>query len=226
MGKAAKNIPASVRKRLPRYYAVLQELHAERVAWVSSREISERLGLTPSTVRQDLTHVDFRGTAKKGYHVCCLEGVLAEALGAGQEVRTVIVGAGNLGRALAMHREFDRKGFRICAVFDNDPKVVGKKVGRLTVRHTDEIPAAVPAERAAVAVIAVPAPAAQSVADLLILSGIRGLLNLADVHVIAPRRVSVVEARITASLQELYYSMRTNPHDRPPRPASPRRAAP
>ena len=213
--RTPSEIPASVVRRFPRYYAHVQRRRRDGAEWVSSQDLAEALGLTSSTVRQDLSHVDFSGISKRGYSTAGLEQVLAQVLGADQELRVVIVGAGNIGRALALHGEFSGKGFRIVGIFDNSPRLVGRVVGALTVQHMKELAAAVKDRRADIGIIAVPAESAQAVADQLVLSNIRGLLNLAHVHLLVPRRVSVVDTRIVASLQELSYAIRSNRFGRP-----------
>lgn len=202
-------IPPSVVRRMTKYLACVQELHAQGDAWVSSSELAESLGLTSSTVRQDLSHLEFCGTSKRGYEVEGLVAVLNHALGGDLTWETVVVGAGNLGRALALHEDFSRRGFRIVGIFDNDKRKIGTRVGALTVRGLRELPATIGAQGVQIGVIAVPAPAAQQVADILIASSIKGLLNMALTHIVAPARVSVVDARIMASLLELSFAIKT-----------------
>ncbi len=113
------------------------------------------------------------------------------------------MGAGNLGSALALHEEFPRRGFHILGIFDADKTKVGRRLGDLKVRGMDELAAVVKERDVEMGIIAVPASAAQSVADELIASGVRGLLNLALTHITAPREVSVIDSRIVASLFEL-----------------------
>lgn len=197
-------------RRLPRYYAHVQSLRAGGIEWISSKSLAEHLELTSSTVRQDLSHLDFSGISKRGYSTQVMEQTLAQLLGADEEIRLVIVGAGNLGRALALHGEFTLGGFRICGIFDSDPKVVGRKVGRLEIRAMDDLPSVVQGERVQIGVIAVPAASGQEVADRLILSGVLGLLNLAFTHILSPKTVPVIDVRILASLRELCYAIRAS----------------
>ena len=201
-------MPDSVVRRLPRYLMQAQNLRKMGLKWVSSQDLAEALGLTSSTVRQDLSHFEFSGIAKRGYLLEGLEGTVAEALGADTDTRMVVVGAGNLGRALALHGEFAEQGFRICGLFDSDPRVVGRKVGSLEVQDMDALPEVIRAARADIGVLAVPAGAAQEVADQLVAAGIRGILNLAYVHLAVPRKVAVVDARFISSLQELSYAIK------------------
>jgi redox-sensing transcriptional repressor len=194
---------------MTRYLAFVQGLCEDRVGWVSSSELADTLGLTSSTVRQDLSHLDFSGTSKRGYDTAGLTQVLVKALGVDETWRLVVAGAGNLGRALVLHRDFERRGFRICAIFDNDKRKIGTHVGSLTVQGMRELPTVVQAQGIQLGVIAVPPAAAQSVADIMIASRVRGLLNLALTHIVAPRHVAVIDARLAASLQELAYAVKS-----------------
>lgn len=202
-------IPAAVIRRLPKYLTYAQRLRLAGVEWVSSFELAEGLGLTSSTVRQDLSHIDFSGISKRGYSTAGLDAALAATLGADHEICCAVVGAGNLGRALALHEEFLRQSFNICAIFDSNPAVVGKRVGKLVVKGMSEIPAVVCGQDVDIGIVAVPPDAAQQVADLLILAGVRGLLNLTTAHLVVPWKVPVVDARILASLRELAYAIKT-----------------
>ncbi|MGQ9663245.1 MAG: winged-helix domain-containing protein [Kiritimatiellia bacterium] len=113
-------IPPAVVGRLTRYLPYLERLRGAGVEWISSQAMAEAFGLTSFTVRQDLTYLDFYGVARRGYSVEGLLQVLVRLLGANMEWRAAVVGAGNLGRAIAQHEEFLRRGFRICAIFDKD----------------------------------------------------------------------------------------------------------
>jgi redox-sensing transcriptional repressor len=201
-------IPGSVVRRLPRYLTQAQHLRQEGVEWVSSLSLAETLGLTSSTVRQDLSHIDFQGVSKRGYSTAGLEGALARTLGVDHDITCVLVGAGNLGRALALHDEFGRQGFKIVGVFDSAPAVVGKKVGRFTVQGMTELAGVVREQKVEIGIISVPHEAAQPVADQLITAGVRGLLNLTTAHLLVPAEASVVDARVLASLRELAYGVK------------------
>ena len=202
-----KRIPRSVLRRLTRYLVEAQGLRREDVEWVSSQELADTLGLTSSTVRQDLSHIAFSGISKRGYETKGLERAISRVLGADTSWTMVVVGAGNLGRALALHQDFARRGFSICAIFDNDPKKIGKKVGKLTVQDIKELTRTIVEKKVDIGVIAVPDGATQSVADLLIASCIRGILNLSLAHIIAPAGVDVTDSRVVASLLELSYAI-------------------
>jgi len=208
MKELRKNIPSSVLKRLTHYYAYVQELRDHGMAWVSSQHIAERLGLTSSTVRQDLSHIDFSGISQRGYDTAGFQKALCSVLGADVRWKLVVVGAGNLGQALSLHGEFARRGFNICGIFDSDTRKIGKKVGSSVIRNVRELGGVVGHEKVDIGVIAVPSSVAQGVADLLVASGISGILNLTFAHIIAPARVSVVETRIVAGLLELSHAIK------------------
>jgi len=207
-------IPHPVIRRLPKYLVHVQELREDGVEWASSQEIAEALGLTSSTVRQDLSHVDLRGISKKGYETSQLEAVLRQVLGADIVHKVFIIGAGNLGRALAEHGAFARRGFEICALFDVDEQVIGKSFGTAKVIHSDKLENEARCQGIDIGIIAVPGSAAQDVADTLVRSGVRAILNLAYKHVQAPEGVTVIDARIMESLQELAYVLGKKKHAR------------
>ena len=190
------------------YLAHARELCRNNEEWVSSSGLAETLGLTSSTVRQDLSHVEISGTSKRGYSTEGLVQVLTSALGVDQQWRSIVVGVGNLGRALAQHREFERQGFNICGVFDSDHDKVGTLVGELTVCSMTDLKAYVSVHEVKIGILAVPASAAQDVADQLAAAGIKGLLNLTITHISTPRDVAVVDARVAASLLELSYAIK------------------
>lgn len=201
------HIPHPVIRRLPKYLVHVQELREEGVEWASSQDIADALGLTSSTVRQDLSHMDLRGISKKGYEASQLEAVLRQILGADIMHQVVIIGAGHLGRALAEHGAFARRGFDICGLFDQDPRLVGQKYGPVKVMSMNELKEQSGEVKIDIGIIAVPSSAAQEVAEQLVATGVRAILNLAYKHVKVPSGVTVVDARIMESLQELAYAL-------------------
>lgn len=204
-----RQIPISVVRRLPKYLTQAQRLRLDGVAWVSSAALAKALGLTSSTVRQDLSHVDFQGISKRGYSAVGLESALARTLGVDRDVACVLVGAGNLGRALALHEEFGRQGFKIVGVFDAHSSVIGKKVGHFTVQPMNELTATIEAAKVDIGILSVPHDAAQLVAEALVQAGAKGLLNLTTAHLLVPVTIPVVDARVLASLRELAYEVRS-----------------
>ena len=146
---------------------------------------------------------------KEGYESVLLEAVLSDVLGAGHIHRVVIVGAGLMGRALALHADFEEYGFKTVAILDVDPKIIGEAVGSVTVKPMTALGRIVKRWDVDIGIIAVPAAAAQPVADKLVAAGIRGLMNLAHTHLSIPDNIYVVEARLIARMQEIAYAIRS-----------------
>ncbi|MBN2302692.1 MAG: redox-sensing transcriptional repressor Rex [Lentisphaerae bacterium] len=210
MATDERRIPQSVIKRLTAYLTRVQILRASNVKWVSSQEMAKALDLTSSTVRQDLSHLDYYGIAKRGYETVRLEASISAVLGADKVWNIMVIGAGNLGRALVKHEEFGKRGFHIRAILDSDARKVGKRVGVLKIESTGNLARIVRRERIDMAIIAVPAGAAQDTADILIKTGVKGILNMTLAHIIVPNDIIVVEMRIVSSLRELSYRMLLN----------------
>jgi redox-sensing transcriptional repressor len=203
------SVPIPVIRRLSHYLQHVRMQIELGQEWISSLELAEALEVTSSTVRQDLSWLDISGTAKRGYRTEDLESGILTLIGRDQgSSNIVIVGAGNLGRALALHEEFTRQGFVICGILDSSRRVVGKKVGKLVVQSIDELPRLIQDKNVDIGVIAVPAKSAQAVADQLVNAGVQGLLNMSCVHVRTVEGVSVVEARMFSSLSLLSYAIK------------------
>lgn len=201
-------IPTPVVQRFPHYFMLAERLRRHGVEYVSSTQMAKELGLTSSTVRSDLSYLEFSGMTRRGYSAAQLEAVLRQELGAARTVRVVIVGAGNLGRALAAHEEFARRHFLVCAAFDADPKVIGTRIGEVTVMDMAQLIPVVARQAIEIGIVAVPAVAAQEVAEALVQAGIQGILNLAPAHIHVPAGVAVVDTRIITSLRELAYRIK------------------
>lgn len=201
-----EEVPRAVIRRLTKYLAHLQAFDGRR--WVSSSELADSLELTSATVRRDLAHLDFSGVAHRGYEVEGLYDGLSSFLGADSSWKAVVVGAGNLGKAVALHGEWTRRGFDICAIFDTDRRKIGRRVGTLQVMPLNRLPSTIANQHVDIGVIAVPADAAQSVADLMIVGGVRGILNLSLTHIFSPEHVEVNDVRLVASMIELGHGIK------------------
>jgi redox-sensing transcriptional repressor len=201
--KQDKTLPAPVIRRLAKYRAYINEAKMVGRQWVSSIDLATDLRLTTATVRRDIFHLDFSGHTKRGYNTKKLERVISHTLGLNKQCNVIIVGAGNFGRALAMHGDFTRMGFKICGIFDANPAKKGKKIKGMVIRGMSSLSSVIKKYRVGIGIIAVPASAAQHVANQLIQAGIKGLLNLACVDLAVPDYINVVETRIAAGLSEL-----------------------
>ena len=171
----SKNVPMVVIRRLPRYYRYLGELLKQGVTRISSKSLSEKMGVTASQIRQDLNCFGGFGQQGYGYKIENLYYEIGEILGLSRGYKTVIVGAGNLGRALANHAGFEKRGFRLMALFDNDEAVIGKKIHGLTIQPMDHLEEFFEKEGADIAILAVPKSSVKEVADRLVALGIKGI---------------------------------------------------
>lgn len=200
-----QGIPEATIARLPVYLRVLYACAEQGVATVSSEELAAAAGVNSAKLRKDLSHLGSYGTRGVGYDVDYLVYQVSRELGLTQDWPVVIVGAGNLGRALANYGGFASRGFRISAVFDTDPAVVGTEIAGHTVRGADEIEAVVTGAGVAIGVIAAPAGAAQGVCDRLVAAGVTSVLNFAPVVLNVPAGVEVRKVDLSIELQILAF---------------------
>jgi redox-sensing transcriptional repressor len=202
-----KKISESAVRRLSLYLRLLQEADQAGADTISSGELAERGGTTSAQVRKDLSLFGSFGKRGLGYSVPELLSRIREILGLQQEWRVALVGAGKLGSALASYRDFETRGFHIRAVFDSDPRKVGSRWGDVTIRADEEMDAVVRAEAVDMAILAVPADAAQAVADRLVRAGVRGILNFAPARLRVPEGVALKNVDVTLELEGLAFAL-------------------
>ncbi|MDH3294231.1 MAG: redox-sensing transcriptional repressor Rex [Acidimicrobiia bacterium] len=195
--------------RLPIYLRTLGELAADDLASVSSARLASMAGVNSATLRRDLSSLDIRGTRGVGYDVKYLVSAISAALGVHQVWPVAVIGAGNLGRALANYGAMVERGFPVRAIFDVDTDVVGTTVAGLPVTHLDRLPEVARAEGILVAVVATPPTVAQSVADAVVAAGITSVLNFTGEEVDVPDGVVVRRVDLATELQILsFYQQR------------------
>ena len=202
-----RRIPEATVARLPVYLRILYDLAADRVASVSSERLAELAGVNAAKVRKDLSYLGSYGTRGVGYEVDYLTYQMSRELGLTHDWPVVIVGAGNLGQALANYAGFDERGFPVAAVVDIDPEKVGTTIGQVQIRHTDELPELL-GVGGCIGVIATPAAAAQDAADRLVGAGVTAILNFAPVVLTVPRGVTVRKVDLAVELQILSFYQR------------------
>jgi redox-sensing transcriptional repressor len=191
------------------YLRILSERFDVGVTSISSDELAEFAGLNAAKVRKDLSYLGSYGTRGVGYDVEFLVYQIRRELGLTHDWPVVIVGAGNLGQALAGYGGFGDRGFPVGGIVDVDPAKVGSVIGGVRVRHIDEVAQVVQSRGISIGVIATPGPAAQEAADALVAAGVTSLLNFAPTLVSAPAGVSVRKVDLAVELQILsYYEQR------------------
>ncbi len=200
-------VPNPVVQRISLYLRRLEALAAQGTETVSSHQLAESLRLSSAQVRKDLTYFGQFGRPGVGYRVGPLVEELRRILGTDKVSSVVVIGVGDLGRALLRHRGFRKKGFDIVAAFDISAAKIGKRIGSVEVRHIDELPKVVRKHRVRLAVLTVPTDAAQSVAKLLCRSGIHGILNFAPTILNTPADLAVFPVDLAASLEQLSFQV-------------------
>lgn len=198
------SLPKATVVRLPRYLRLLEDIDRSRQT-VSSEELAAAAGVKAANVRRDLSYLDFHGIRGVGYSVLPLRDRIRQELGIAERRNVAIVGAGNLGQALANYGGLGKRGFDVVAVYDNDPTKIGTKVGALSVSALDNLDQDCKGGCFDMAILAVPAPAAQLVAEQMVAAGVESILNFAPVRVDVPPGVSVRQVDLSMELQVLSY---------------------
>ena len=202
---ARRGIPEASVARLPGYLRALTALAREEIASVSSEELAAAAGVSSTMLRKDLSHLGSYGVRGVGYDVERLASEIAAVLGLTQDWPVAIVGMGNLGRALAAYRGFAERGFRVIALLDRDPGVVGEEVADQVVLPMSDLARLVEDEGLAIGVIATPPEGAQQACDDLVSAGIRSLLNFAPGVLTVPAGVTVRSVDLSTELQILAF---------------------
>lgn len=202
-----KEISRSVIKRLPRYYRYLGELLDNGVERISSNELSDRMQVTASQIRQDLNNFGGFGQQGYGYNVKFLYHEIGKILGLDKTYNMIILGAGNLGQALANYVRFEKRGFRVIGMFDVNPQLIGKKIRGIEIRMLDELPEFLTENDIQIATLTLPKAAAEEVAVKLVESGIKAIWNFAHTDLNLPDDVVVENVHLSESLMQLSYNI-------------------
>jgi redox-sensing transcriptional repressor len=203
--RSRRRIPEATVSRLPIYLQILSEQADNGMVGISSEQLAELAGVNAAKVRKDLSYLGSYGTRGVGYEVDYLTFQIRRELGLDHNWPVVIVGAGNLGHALAGYGGFGERGFPIGGIVDNDDTLVGSIVAGVVVRHVDDLPNIIAAHGICIGVVATPAGAAQAAADLLVAAGATSILNFAPVMLNLPIGVSVRKVDLAVELQILSY---------------------
>jgi redox-sensing transcriptional repressor len=217
-----RRIPEATVARLPVYLRILLDQSESGTSNVSSEELADLAGVNAAKVRKDLSYLGTYGTRGVGYEVEYLIYQVRRELGLTHDWPVVIVGAGNLGQALAGYGGFGNRGFPVAGIVDNDPEKVGTTIGAVRVGAVGDLATIVRTHRVSIGVVATPAGAAQEAADLLVAAGVTSILNFAPVVLNAPSGVNVRKVDLAVELQILsYYEQRRSAVNSPPLQAVP-----
>lgn len=207
MDVEVKGISQAVVGRLPRYFRYLGELRDEGVERISSQELSELMKVTASQIRQDFNNFGGFGQQGYGYNVDFLYKEIGKILGLDIKHNFVIIGAGNLGRALGNYMNFERRGFIFKGMFDENPDLIGRDVRGIKVMPMEEMERFVRENDIDIAVLTIPKTSAIEVADKLVQNGIRAIWNFAHVDLNVPEGIQVENVHLSDSLMKLSYNI-------------------
>lgn len=210
-----KKISSAVINRLPRYYRYLNDLLKNGVSRISSKELSEKMNITASQIRQDLNHFGGFGQQGYGYNVEYLHCEMEKILGLNQQYNLIVVGGGNIGQALVNYAGFLKRGFHITAIFDVNPRLIGMTIHGVEVFDVDQMEEYIQNHTVDVAILTLPRSQAAQVAERVALTGVKGIWNFSHVDLQLPNDVSVENVHLTDSLITLLYQINKNRSDRP-----------
>lgn len=202
-----KEISQAVISRLPRYFRYLGELKDEGVERISSQELSELMKVTASQIRQDFNNFGGFGQQGYGYNVTYLYTEIGKILGLDQTHKFIIVGAGNLGRALGNYMNFERRGFLFQGIFDENPDLIGQEVRGVKIRPMEELESFIQEHNIDIAVLTIPKTGAVKVADRLATTGVMAIWNFAHVDLNLPEHIQVENVHLSDSLMKLSYNL-------------------
>ena len=207
MNNKRSEVSGAVIRRLPRYYRCLLRLEEQGTVKISSRELARIMDLTASQIRQDLNCFGGFGQQGYGYNVKHLHTEIGKILGLDQDYNMIIIGAGNLGQALANYVKFEKNGFLVKGLFDVNPKLKGVAVRGILIRMTDELPAFLQEHDIQIAALTLPKQYAKEMADFLVDHGIRAIWNFAHTDLHLPEDVIIENVHLSESLMQLSYNI-------------------
>ncbi len=198
-----KKVPQVTVKRLSRYLRVLEHFSEQGYETISSEELANELHVKPSQLRKDLAYFGEFGTRGMGYSVSKLAEVLRKILGLHRQWAIAIIGVGNLGTALLRYKGLNEKGFRVAALFDDDPEKVGSARSGIHIYHVDNLANVVKEKNIQIVILTVPAPAARAAAEAVIKAGIKSILNFAPVSIKTGPEITCLQVDIASELKIL-----------------------
>lgn len=202
-----KKVSASVINRLPRYYRYLADLESSGIERISSKDLSDKMSVTASQIRQDLNCFGGFGQQGYGYNVKFLKTKIANILGLDRGYTAILIGAGHMGRTFAINTKFESRGFKLIGIFDSDPKKDGMEVGVHNVKPYSDVKAFIDENKPQMAILAVPKHAIHNVANELIGYGIKAFLNFSYTELSAADDVAVENVHLGDSLMRLSYKI-------------------
>lgn len=202
-----KKVSLAVIRRLPRYYRYLSDLLKMDITRISSKDLSTRMGITASQIRQDLNCFGGFGQQGYGYNVESLYNEIGNILGLHNKYKTIIIGAGNMGHALANYGNFEKRGFTLVGIFDVSTELVGSKMNGVEIHHIDTLEEFIKAHKVDIAILSVPFEQTPVVAERVAKAGVKGLWNFSPMDLKIPYDIVIENVHLSDSLMVLGYRM-------------------
>ena len=202
-----EKISMAVIKRLPRYYRYLGDLLEHDITRISSNELSRRMNVTASQIRQDLNKFGCFGQRGYGYNVEMLYAEIKKILGLDKEYNLIIIGAGNLGQALANYSNFKKRGFNYLGIFDNKPDIIDKNAGEIVIQDVNNLEQFLKNNKVDIAVLSIPKSNAPQISPILVDNGVKGIWNFSHIDLHTPDNVIVENVHLTDSVMTLSYKL-------------------
>lgn len=202
-----KNISSAVIKRLPRYYRYLGSLLDNGITIISSRDLSRKMHLTASQIRQDLNNFGCFGQQGYGYNVELLYGEIRKILGLDKTYNMIIIGAGNIGQALLNYINYQKRGYNFVGVFDKNPKLIGLNTRGIEIRDIDTLDEFLKTTKVDIAVLSLPGNNAKPLINTIVTNGVRGIWNFSHLPIVTPEDVVIENVHLTDSLMQLTYKL-------------------
>lgn len=214
LSTSAGSIPKTVSQRLSQYLRILEDCLQRDIGTISSKKLADRLELTAAQVRKDLAYFGQFGFPGVGYKVEHLIAQIRRILGTDRGWSVALIGVGRLGTALLRYRGFEKQGFQIKAIFDKNPRRIGRQVEGIEIHDLEDYDAVSRELGLSMAILAVPAQEAQAVVDRLVKAGVLGVLNFAPIRLQLPETVSLIEVDLAVQLEQLSFLVSSQNQDR------------
>ncbi len=207
MAREKNYVSEAVMRRMPKYYRYLTDMEANGIERISSKELSQRMGLTASQIRQDFNCFGGFGQQGYGYNVSELRQEIHKILGLTNDNNFIVIGAGNLGQALANYTGFEREGYTVKALFDINPRLIGLSIRGIPVYDIDKLETYIAENKVDMAAICTPKEKAQEIADRVISAGVQGIWNFAAIDIVTSPDIIVENVHLSDSLYTLSFRM-------------------
>lgn len=205
-----RQVPAVVIRRLPRYYRYLGDLLKADIKRISSGALSKKMNVTASQIRQDFNYFGGFGQQGYGYNVEYLYKEIGDILGLYDGYTTIIIGAGNLGKALAKHAGFEKRGFKLIGIFDNNPDIIGTEINNIQVQNVDNLENFINDNRVDIGILSVPKSEAENIASRLAECGVKGLVNFCYTDIKIPHNTVIENVHLSDHLMMLSYNIKNH----------------